>query len=314
MFNSTNGILAVMKGTATRPRLGQRVFWFVCAVVCLLACSAAVSASERVTYLHTDNLGSVIAGTDASGNLLWREQYEPYGLKRLLPANAEGQRLWYTGHAHDDAMALSYFGARWYDPDAGRFLAVDPVDWVEERPMHSFNRYAYANNNPYKHVDPDGGFAIPVVIAVAIATADVVSRAIDAYKAGSSVFDTGISLGGASSAIGAAAVGVVDNVGKPGAGFFKRATKSESKEITKSSRKRVKRLIKNLSDNSRHNYGLSLEKTDQLRRIVEKAGGKLRNDGAAGVKGSSAGKPHVQTEGLGKSIDSRHIWTQGGVQ
>lgn len=92
------------------------------------------------------------------------------------------------------------------------------------------------------------------------------------------------------------------------------ATKSASKEITKSSRKRVKRLIKNLSDNSRQNNGLSQEKTDQLRRIVEKAGGKLRNDGATGVKGSSAGKPHVQTEGLGKSIDSRHIWTQGGVQ
>ncbi|VAW89998.1 hypothetical protein MNBD_GAMMA18-1387, partial [hydrothermal vent metagenome] len=93
-----------------------------------------------------------------------------------------------------------------------------------------------------------------------------------------------------------------------------KATKSVNKEITKSSRKRVKRLIKNLSDNSRQNNGLSQEKTDQLRRIVEKAGGKLRNDGATGVKGSSAGKPHVQTEGLGKSIDSRHIWTQGGVQ
>ena len=174
MFNSTNGILAVMKGTATRPRLGQRVFWFVCAVVCLLACSAAVSASERVTYLHTDNLGSVIAGTDEAGNLLWREQYEPYGLKRLLPANAEGQRLWYTGHAHDDAMALSYFGARWYDPDAGRFLAVDPVDWVEERPMHSFNRYAYANNNPYKFVDPDGQIAVPVFVVGIWFISDVV--------------------------------------------------------------------------------------------------------------------------------------------
>lgn len=92
------------------------------------------------------------------------------------------------------------------------------------------------------------------------------------------------------------------------------ATKGASKEITKSSRKRVKKLVKNLSDNSRQSNGLSQKKTDQLRRIVEKAGGKVRNDGTAGVKGSSAGKPHVQTEGLGKSIDSRHIWTKEGVQ
>ena len=87
-----------------------------------------------------------------------------------------------------------------------------------------------------------------------------------------------------------------------------------SKEITNFSRKRVKKLIKKLSDNSQQNKGLSQKKTDQLKRIVEKAGGKLRNDGTSGVKGSSAGRPHVQTEGLGKSIDSRHIWTQEGVK
>lgn len=92
------------------------------------------------------------------------------------------------------------------------------------------------------------------------------------------------------------------------------AAKGAGKEITKSSRKRVKKLVKNLSDNSRQNNGLSQGKTDQLRRIVEKAGGKLRNDGASGVKGSSAGKSHVQTEGLGKSIDSRHVWTKEDVQ
>ena len=36
-----------------------------------------------------------------------------------------------------------------------RFLSVDPVGFKEGNPM-SFNRYAYANNNPYKYVDPDG--------------------------------------------------------------------------------------------------------------------------------------------------------------
>ncbi len=219
MFNSTNGILAVMKGTATRPRLGQRVFWFVCAVVCLLACSAAVSASERVTYLHTDNLGSVIAGTDEAGNLLWREQYEPYGLKRLLPANAEGQRLWYTGHAHDDAMALSYFGARWYDPDAGRFLAVDPVDWVEERPMHSFNRYAYANNNPYKFVDPDGQIAVPVFVVGIWFISDVVLPAFqDAPNGSVQSAGTPLDLG--------AAAGLLRSAGKIVSGVSRSAEKS----------------------------------------------------------------------------------------
>jgi uncharacterized protein RhaS with RHS repeats len=43
--------------------------------------------------------------------------------------------------------------ARYYDPVIGRFYSNDPIGF---RDVHSFNRYAYANNNPYKYVDPDG--------------------------------------------------------------------------------------------------------------------------------------------------------------
>jgi uncharacterized protein RhaS with RHS repeats len=44
---------------------------------------------------------------------------------------------------------------RYYDPIAGRFLSVDPVvtDWDSGS---SFNRYVYAQNNPYRYTDPDG--------------------------------------------------------------------------------------------------------------------------------------------------------------
>lgn len=43
--------------------------------------------------------------------------------------------------------------ARYYDPVIGRFYSNDPVGFKN---VHNFNRYAYANNNPYKYVDPDG--------------------------------------------------------------------------------------------------------------------------------------------------------------
>jgi uncharacterized protein RhaS with RHS repeats len=42
--------------------------------------------------------------------------------------------------------------ARYYDPFAGRFLAVDPI----AADTATFNRYWYANNSPYKNIDPDG--------------------------------------------------------------------------------------------------------------------------------------------------------------
>ena len=48
--------------------------------------------------------------------------------------------------------------ARFYDPQVGRFLSTDPVHFSGQDPF-TFNRYAYANNNPYRYVDPDGNSA-----------------------------------------------------------------------------------------------------------------------------------------------------------
>ncbi len=44
---------------------------------------------------------------------------------------------------------------RYYDPVAGKFLSIDPVT-TDANTGGSFNRYAYANNNPHKYIDPDG--------------------------------------------------------------------------------------------------------------------------------------------------------------
>jgi uncharacterized protein RhaS with RHS repeats len=52
--------------------------------------------------------------------------------------------------------------ARYYDPVIGRFYSNDPIGF---RDVHSFNRYAYANNNPYKYTDPDGKMPL-VLLAV----------------------------------------------------------------------------------------------------------------------------------------------------
>ena len=52
--------------------------------------------------------------------------------------------------------------ARYYDPVIGRFYSNDPASFSN---IHNFNRYAYANNNPYKYTDPDGENAIAVARA-----------------------------------------------------------------------------------------------------------------------------------------------------
>jgi RHS repeat-associated protein len=115
----------------------------------------SAQALETVTYYHHDALGSPVAAADESGNLLWREDYMPYGERVRNPANATDNTLWYTSKPEEPALGLQYFGARWYDTSLGRFTGMDPVKFQEGN-IHSFNRYAYANNNPYAYVDPDG--------------------------------------------------------------------------------------------------------------------------------------------------------------
>ncbi|MGH8051121.1 MAG: RHS repeat-associated core domain-containing protein [Arenimonas sp.] len=58
-------------------------------------------------------------------------------------------------HRRRGKVASGRFVQRYYDPVIGRFLSVDPVE-TDPNSGDSFNRYAYANNNPYLFVDPDG--------------------------------------------------------------------------------------------------------------------------------------------------------------
>jgi RHS repeat-associated core domain len=120
------------------------------AMACLLA--SFVASAQTVTYIHTDALGSVVAESDASGNVIKRYAYEPYGA-----AIGEGvvDGPGYTGHVSDSVTGLSYMQQRYYDPTIGRFLSVDPVTAYSGDQKY-FNRYWYAAANPYKFTDPDG--------------------------------------------------------------------------------------------------------------------------------------------------------------
>lgn len=130
--------------------------------VAVLACVLTTGVmADTVTFFHNDISGSPLVATDATGELLWKENYKPYGDKLNQSAPSSSNKIGYHGKAHDDSTGLSYMGARYYDPVIGRFLSVDPQD-VQLSNIHSFNRYAYTNNNPYRFVDPDGREAVSV--------------------------------------------------------------------------------------------------------------------------------------------------------
>jgi RHS repeat-associated protein len=83
--------------------------------------------------------------------VLGRTRYEPYG---ATAAGTNPTGIGFTGHVNDADTGLVYMQQRYYEPIAGRFLSVDPV--TTDANGGSFNRYLYANGNPYLYVDPDG--------------------------------------------------------------------------------------------------------------------------------------------------------------
>lgn len=118
----------------------------------LLVAAQTGWAQETVRYVHTDALGSPVAYSNAAGVVTERIVYEPYG-NALGAVSVDGPG--FTGHVRDGATLLSYMQQRYMDPQLGMFLSVDPVV-VDMKSGAKFNRYAYALNNPYKFIDPDG--------------------------------------------------------------------------------------------------------------------------------------------------------------
>ena len=116
--------------------------------------------------IHTDVIGSVRQKTDAFGTLVHEDVRAPYGSTLVGWQYQNGPA--FTGHMEDGATGLTYMKARYYDPVAMRFISPDPVN-VDLSTGGNFNRYWYANNNPYTYVDPDGRYADAILEAASIA-------------------------------------------------------------------------------------------------------------------------------------------------
>lgn len=135
-------------------KISQRVIRLLCLLGLLLGLGLQAHAqTDTVTYVYTDPQGTPLVKADASGNVIARYDYTPYGnavTSLGSPPNGPG----YTGHVNDPETGLMYMQARYYQPD-GRFLSPDPVG-PSAGNILEFNRYAYAKNNPINFLDPDG--------------------------------------------------------------------------------------------------------------------------------------------------------------
>ncbi len=82
----------------------------------------------------------------------------------------------YRSYYYDTETELYYLQTRYYDPEIGRFISQDSIEYADPETINGLNLYAYCANNPVMNIDPTGTFFIGFLIALAgIALAGVMS-------------------------------------------------------------------------------------------------------------------------------------------
>ncbi len=129
--------------------MNKKIF-FILSLFFILFSVSFVSCYE-IQYYHNDHLGSPVAITDEAGEVVWSAEYDVFG---EADESQDVNDLKYNAKEVDDT-GLIYYGSRYYDPDAGRFITADSVkgNLVDTQ---SQNRYVYVKNNPMKYVDLRG--------------------------------------------------------------------------------------------------------------------------------------------------------------
>lgn len=114
------------------------------------------------------------------------------------------------GYYFDDELGLYYLQSRYYDPEIGRFISADSIEYADPEHVNGLNLYAYCGNNPVMYTDPNGTakwwqwFLFGVGAALVVAAAIVVTVASGGAAGG---LIGAVAIGAAKGALIGAAVG-----------------------------------------------------------------------------------------------------------
>ncbi|WP_373862740.1 DNRLRE domain-containing protein [Listeria newyorkensis] len=118
----------------------------------------AMKVGTKTVFYHYNAHGDVVALTNEAGETVAEYSYDAWGnvLKATeTTSEAKQNPFGYAGYTYDKEIDMYYLMARYYEPEQGIFISVDPDPGDEDDPL-TMNSYNYANNNPVMHIDPDG--------------------------------------------------------------------------------------------------------------------------------------------------------------
>ena len=127
---------------------------------------AAVSYNGFMFFYVKDGQGNIISLVDKDGNEVVHYNYDAWGNHEV--AAPDGGTIAgsthignlnpfrYRSYYYDTETGLYFLQTRYYDPEVGRFLNRDSVQYAAPEAINGLNLYAYCLNNPVEYVDPNG--------------------------------------------------------------------------------------------------------------------------------------------------------------
>lgn len=171
-------------GAVINPPIGQtwRMYYHANGQPIAMREISSQGASNTLTFLHQDHLGSTTLTTNSSGSVVSRQAYYPYGELRWGTGTL-ATTIGYTGQRRDTGLgSLMFYNARYYSPLLSRFVSADSIaqgsnvltiNSLDNESAKVFlskekqtvplspqvlNRFSYTYNNPVRYTDPSGHF------------------------------------------------------------------------------------------------------------------------------------------------------------
>ena len=159
-------------------------------------------------YYYRKNLqGDVIAIYTATGALVAEYVYDAWGKVTVFDLSAENigtlNPFRYRSYYYDTETGLYYLNSRYYDPEVGRFINADDVQYLDPETLGGLSLYAYCLDNPVMYADPSGCFCFVGAIILAGAIVGGLLGALSAASTGGNVWESAIE-GCLTGALGAA--------------------------------------------------------------------------------------------------------------
>ena len=113
---------------------------------------------------------------DNNGNTVVEYYYDAWGNHKVVDEKGDEitdldnignlNPFRYRGYYYDTETGLYFLQTRYYDPEVGRFLNRDSVQYADPETINGLNLYAYCLNNPVEYVDPTGHFPFFILTAL----------------------------------------------------------------------------------------------------------------------------------------------------